>query len=551
MSTDPDMSTPTLSSTAMESIKSILSTSPDPDQLTATPSKVKLSWLNDTDDNGDVLEIVEESVPERPVKSSWRTSRLRSDEVEELRSKKDEVANSNANIGSKPKLTNISLLSTSVAHATLEKCLLGRSREDIPLPSSSESTAENGIDYSQQCQPGHVIDLLELRRLSSRGIPDAPPESKLRTSSSANNVQSSSGLNPHRSHRPLVWRVLLGYLPPQTELWNEVLQRDRTLYANFVKEMFCTTCPPPHEVYDEDSLGTAKIGEEEYGVRQEFLRGQRVFRDDEDSPETPKEDVQSGNDDGINDNNSNSNNSQQLTPGLLSARMQQEWVRGEESIFQTPNNESRRSSLESDNSQHSRISPLCAMNTPRSRSMKPLSVGTTITEEKSVKSDSMASGGLTEDSLGQMSDSREGEVTETLLLPEDNDMEDESPESKEMTRSISITATDSGKEEAVELCRHNSQDNSNGTTPTISLSPSQDLDEEENLLLLDEIRKDVIRTHPDLRFFLEPKEDLGQKRYAALERILFVWAKLNKGVSLEKYLICELKQNSAQLSFML
>ncbi|KAL3801595.1 hypothetical protein ACHAW5_008565 [Stephanodiscus triporus] len=61
------------------------------------------------------------------------------------------------------------------------------------------------------------------------------------------------------------------------------------------------------------------------------------------------------------------------------------------------------------------------------------------------------------------------------------------------------------------------------------LSPME-TDEEENALLLDEIRKDVIRTHPDLRFFLEPREDLGQKRYAALERILYVWAKLNKGV---------------------
>ena len=534
----------------MESIKSILSTSPDPNQLTSTPSKVKLSWLNDTDDNGDVLEIVEESVPERPVKSSWRTSRLRNEEVEELRSKTDEVVNSNTNMGSKPKLTNLSLLSTSVAHATLEKCLLGRSREDIPppsVPSPSDSTAEHRIDYSKQCKPGHVIDLLELRRLSSRGIPDAPPESKLRTSSSANNVQSSSGLNPHRSHRPLVWRILLGYLPPQTELWNEVLQRDRTLYANFVKEMFCTTCPPPHEVYDEDSLGRAKICEDEYGSRQEFLRGQRVFREDEDQPETPREDVENDNDDN-NNNNSSSKNSEQLTPGLLSARMQQEWVRGEDSIFQTPNNESRRSSLgdsdNGDNSQYSRISPLCAMNTPRSRSMKPLSVGTTITEEKSVKSDSLASGALTEGSLGQISDSGEGEVTEklnALLLPEDNDMEEETPQSKEMTRSISITTTDSGKEEAVELCRQNSHDNNNnGTVPTVSLSPSQDLDEEENLLLLDEIRKDVIRTHPDLRFFLEPNEDLGQKRYAALERILFVWAKLNKGVSLEWFDACNL-----------
>jgi hypothetical protein len=49
--------------------------------------------------------------------------------------------------------------------------------------------------------------------------------------------------------------------------------------------------------------------------------------------------------------------------------------------------------------------------------------------------------------------------------------------------------------------------------------------------LLEEIRKDVVRTHPDLFFFLEPNNNLGLRRYAALERILFVWAKLNKGVS--------------------
>jgi len=68
------------------------------------------------------------------------------------------------------------------------------------------------------------------------------------------------------------------------------------------------------------------------------------------------------------------------------------------------------------------------------------------------------------------------------------------------------------------------------TTPNSSSTVPPDNDEEENMILLDEIRKDVIRTHPDLRFFLEPEDGLGQKRYAALERILFVWAKLNKGV---------------------
>jgi Rab-GTPase-TBC domain len=52
----------------------------------------------------------------------------------------------------------------------------------------------------------------------------------------------------------------------------------------------------------------------------------------------------------------------------------------------------------------------------------------------------------------------------------------------------------------------------------------------ESAQLLEEIRKDVIRTHPDLSFFLEPYQNLGRRRYAALERILFVWSKYNKGV---------------------
>jgi hypothetical protein len=49
--------------------------------------------------------------------------------------------------------------------------------------------------------------------------------------------------------------------------------------------------------------------------------------------------------------------------------------------------------------------------------------------------------------------------------------------------------------------------------------------------LLEEIRKDVVRTHPDLYFFLEPELNLGNRRYAAIERILFIWSRLNKGVS--------------------
>lgn len=549
-----------LSSTAMESIKSILNTPADVDQLSVTPSKVKCSWLNSIshEDDDNTIEIVEEiPLPDRPIKTSWRQSRFKADidGDEALKETiKSSVSADAKKLGTKPKLTNISLLSTSVAHSTLERCLLGCNKGELPHQGSTISSDEGEIviNYSKQCKPGHVIDLLELRRLSSRGIPDQPPELRARASSapatninpspdnsehgihsstSAGNIQSSSG-NPHRSYRPLVWRVLLGYLPPETDLWNEVLTRDRKLYANFVNEMFSSTCPAPHEVYDEDSLKRRHVQEEEHLKTQQFLKGQKVIRTDEvkegqvktngDAPETPKPD-------------SDSNHSHHVTPGLLSARMQQEWVRGDDSIFQTP--DGRRLSEEEGNNTLSRISPLCAMNTPRTRSRKPLSVGATISEEKSDVLNSKSScGNDGAPSVGLIksvtqSNSNEGdEITgmmNTLLLPDDMD---ESEVRKDMTRSVSITTTESGKDEAVELCRKDSSDCTTEKSPIV-LSPSQDLDEEENILLLDEIRKDVIRTHPDLRFFLEPNEDLGQKRYAALERILYVWASLNKGVS--------------------
>ena len=51
-----------------------------------------------------------------------------------------------------------------------------------------------------------------------------------------------------------------------------------------------------------------------------------------------------------------------------------------------------------------------------------------------------------------------------------------------------------------------------------------------NARVLQEIRKDVFRTYSDLFFYMEPKDNLGAKRYGALERILFVWARLNGGV---------------------
>ena len=60
---------------------------------------------------------------------------------------------------------------------------------------------------------------------------------------------------------------------------------------------------------------------------------------------------------------------------------------------------------------------------------------------------------------------------------------------------------------------------------------SSTVDFVDSVQLLDQIRKDVDRTFPDLKFFLDPERNLGKRRYAALERILFTWSRFNKGVN--------------------
>jgi len=514
-------------------------------------------------------------------------------------------------IGSKPKLTNMSLLSSAVAHATMERCLLGVNGGETVAETvmATDTDDKHTINYSKQCKPGHIIDILELRRLSSRGVPDEPPSEVHHRSRAAsapassapggggsNNVppppfspSPSTNTNHHRSYRPLVWRVLLGYLPPQTDMWNTVLSRDRKLYDTLVQELFSNTCPHPHDVFDEKELREQREEREENSR----LRENEVFRirssdDSDDEGERPSTPTRST----ITNASTTVSNAVPTTPvtqGLMPARMQQEWVRGEnelnnDSIFGQQNN----NGCVSPGSNAARLSPMCAMNTPRTRIRKEAFKrrGEALVEEEE-------EAGLKNNEKND-EDTLSSGMQESLLLPDDDDNDNNSNDddndnegegSEEMdtidveggdnekekeeervsfpntvpppplpkttptpdsspsvtlARSISITKTCSEEgyhSEGVELCRQSSRsDNSSDDSDDEKAIPPQpedsqpDTDEEENILLLDEIRKDVIRTHPDLAFFLEPKEDLGQKRYAALERILFVWAKLNKGV---------------------
>ena len=405
---------------------------------------------------------------------------------------------------------------------------------------------------------------------------ESTPKVTIVESPSSPELQIGGNLANSRSYRPLVWRVLLGYLPPQTSLWNESLSRDRKLYDTLVNELFSSTCPKPHDVYSQEELEEMQkksSNEQQQQQMENEVYNKKPSRDGssagnsinddenlDEVPSTPKEEDETTNTTAA---------STPLSPGLLSARMQQEWVRGEDGENTTFDAQQQAS----DNGCISpggftRLSPMCAMNTPRTRIRKEVFQRNNIIDEE-------------EDDGGEGAGSETVSTSltsgmESLLLPEDDDKEEQKEKDEEeegtnssidlmntisiesgesgskqeqkkdgdakedplsavpLTRSISITKTASEDEdtEGLELCRQSSQDidNDTGAIHPHPASSVPDTDEEENVLLLDEIRKDVIRTHPDLRFFLEPKEDLGQKRYAALERILFVWAKLNKGV---------------------
>lgn len=510
-----------------------MSTSP-----AATPSGASISWRSaDRDDDSAVIEIEEEidddveHLDATPMKRLWKNSGSTHAEVAPTKkvegSNNDNGSASNVNnmsIGSKPKMTNMSLLSSTVALATMERCLLGNlatMREEMGEPTSSfddnkhdDDAAPGFIDYSKQCKPGHVIDLLELRRLASRGVPDEPHEVRTptppqpKTFNNNNNIPNNNhhiadttqhfgGINPHRSYRPLVWRVLLGYLPPQTDQWNEVLARDRKLYATLVNELFESTCPRPHERYSET---------------EDENHSETTPTNDDEPPPPPT----------LSETTVSPNSNKRIMPGLLSARMQQEWVRDEE-----------------DNESKGRISPMCAMNTPKTRSRKTQPLPATLEDE----SPSTAVGENDKD------DQLAEEMKKSLLLPDDDNDNAEAGkftiDDEEEDVATKDTAETSDTEEQQAIIDKNKITRSVSITKTsevgvethIPLTPyeqaERDEEAEEDLQLLDEIRKDVIRTHPDLRFFLEPEEDLGQKRYAALERILYVWAKLNKGVSFE------------------
>ena len=107
----------------------------------------------------------------------------------------------------------------------------------------------------------------------------------LNTSPSQKDIQKLcfDGIPDEGGLRAIYWRVLLGYLPPDTERWSETLDRQRALYYQLADEFviaeppaessvsdhvrlfsfsFCLCCPFSSRLRQRDSCRTAAVRHE-------------------------------------------------------------------------------------------------------------------------------------------------------------------------------------------------------------------------------------------------------------------------------------------------
>lgn len=279
----------------------------------------------------------------------------------------------------------------------------------------SEIYSPEEEDYS------HTINLQELRRLSSQGVPN------------------------DCSLRPIAWRVLLGYLPLDLSKWQGILDRDRALYYNLVQDLFVPSDDHPFEEEGRKLRGRG------FDVEGKSLRG------------SPKSSPGRGSVKSI-------KGALEAMGNLLDIVQDEEDIEEmAENVFEIPENvrEQWKKSGRDPESLIAGMGGKRSKSSVLSRHFNALLVTNNDTASTQTNDEKLAAKAAEALSLG-------GEIEGTF-----------DP-----------------------IWRHFL----------------------ENATLLDEIRKDVVRTHPDLNFFLEPDDHIGLRRYAAIERILFVWAKLNKGV---------------------
>jgi hypothetical protein len=422
-------------------------------------------------------------------------------------------------------------------------------QQPSPSPSPRQQQSSSSSPSSSSSSSSHTIDLAILRKLASQGIPD------------------------EGSWRAIVWRLLLGYLPLEPHTWKDTVPSQRKLYRHLVDQYLYKTVDgmgtgattttttmttlqehgsfleepqssqPPTASYSSSSSSsqqhpsqilhsTLDSGRELRGQLSKTLHRDRKLRknynkihqlDDSNDHLGDWSDQENGTDEDDDDDDDDDDNDD-------AASMVSEWT--------MDNHTSTTSSTTPNKAAH-----FLRSSAARRRSSSQMTATQRIYQQLAPKyREEWKQAGI----MLNKSESPAALGLNQLIVPK----ELLSPSSSSLSSSSS--SSDGNQQDQQRNQLQEDQDDDDTVTP-IHLTAEhhqqqhqqqQDCHPEivqrndqlfaqflQDAKTLEEIRKDVVRTHPDLRFYLEPQDNLGIRRYAALERILFVWAKLNKGVS--------------------
>jgi hypothetical protein len=430
---------------------------------------------------------------------------------------------------------------------------------------SSRKVGSDSNDYDslmdkdrwQQVANTHDIDLVVLRKIASQGLPD------------------------EGSYRGIVWRVLLGYLPSQNiqQEWKETLPPQRHLYRTLVDQYLYKMVDQhdddddnhdnhhsfPSNMKQQQRHSTLDSGRELRGqlsktlhrdrqLRQNYNRVERL--DDsmnhmadwsERERDEGDDDDENGSDDGASMVSEWTMHTKQRRPSPATPSSGTPQNSARSVAFLRSSAARRRSSSEMNATQQiyqqlpSRYQVqwkqsgimLDKSESPAALGLNQLRIPQELLDLQQIEHQNNKFNGSSSTHLNiQDDDHPHHQSDNTLGACSSGDTSDHNEPASP------IETIDDKSENAdtnSEVMASTNHDDSTNDSNENSTSQNHYLDRIFQQFLqdaktLEEIRKDVVRTHPDLRFYLEPQDNLGIRRYAALERILFVWAKLNKGV---------------------
>jgi len=286
------------------------------------------------------------------------------------------------------------------------------------------------------------------------------------------------------SHRALAWRVLLGYLPPDRRRWPTVTERERKSYASFVEELFC--------VEERDLNGQELRGHHSKRHRNKTKKKQRKQQHDKETNGRTKQERREG-------------------------RRRRQKSRSEEENENDPSSPSEVPRL-----------PIKFMDENERTSFGSMESSVSVEQQ-----DQQGKRANSQSGCEELSQTESESASDYNNNNNNNNTQNSADDTKKKLSSSDVIHDDPSKWNMSEREQKILERLTNAEAVN-QLLVTRETHEWNNFLenatLLDEIRKDVNRTHPHLYFYLEPQQQLGARRYGALERILFVWAKLNKGV---------------------